>query len=81
MQYLISLVSIITRYYYKREMQKNRIYVYSVERITAFEAALRCTRNPAQRYKVYIEPLNHGNNIVERAQKASRRRGGRHFKK
>jgi len=54
-------------------VQRDR--VYSDERMAAaFEAALRCTRGPARRYKVYIEPLNHGNNIVERAQKASRRR-------
>lgn len=46
--------------------------MYINERIIAFEAALRCTRNSGQRYKVYIEPLNHGNNIVECAQKASR---------
>jgi len=48
----------------------NKMYIN--ERIISFEAVLRCTRNSRQRYKVYIEPLNHGNNIVEYAQKASR---------
>lgn len=57
-----------------QRLYRQNVYTYIRinERTTAFETALRCTRNSDHRYKVYIEPLNHGNNILEHGQKASR---------